>query len=1041
MTKYRIRQKNGRVIGPFALNQLQELMQKGHIQGNEDAQVYPTGDWKLISLHDFYENLKNTKNHTPSDSDVGEQTFVLDLSKLKLEKNLSELDELEDDIPTPEAPNTETIKMEEETTVLPMNEEKKVSKPVIEEVEEEIEREDKTLINPVAQEEIAKLKRQQEAEDKRQREAEEKARLEEEARKLELEVRRAKDADQSTQMIRLDDIKYELIESASEEEKKIKKIEKQIKKKKKLEDDADEEVEENSGKDKKKKILIVIATLIILYVFMFPEDESKKKPKFVHIDPQVEFPIPYDKADSQRSKIEFEKAMKLFVQGDYISIIKSGILFKSSYENNLENTEALGMLVRSFAEQMKDANEKRPELTQILFNLIQAKRPYLAKDPNGVIGINLFYMSINKIAAAEDVVSKYLKVYPQNPPQDLFAIYLDTLLKLGKLDKARQFRIPLVKAPQKNQYTYDALINYALLNQEFEDANNYADEALKRFPNDPGFYLRKAEMLLRDNKVAEIEPYLAKVDELNFGFNKIIRAKYFQIIGLIYAYKGDVKNATKYIQGSLKVIDSVDLRMKLADLSVSSSGDGETDKLILESKSMKLLNQSKEVLSKRNYELALSLAAKATDIYPGYIPSEIHLSKVQMQLGLIEQSLNTLRALAKKYPEDNNISIALVEAYIETYKFNDAKNLIGVLSASELKNTAQFAAVNGKLYIKMGDSLQAITWLKNAMNLNPLDDSVIFLLTEMLLKRSNFDAARQLLNRCMELDPLNPDYRIAYSKIVYEMQDDQAAVGYLLGLLDDFVDNPKILSEIAIFYYRSGKVKDFLAYKEKLEKLPNKDASLYDFLIRAALLDEKYDEIPKIVDELLRIEPGDINAMMTAGRVLFENGKLVEAAKWFKRIQDRLDTYPKVQYYIAMIKFLSGDLAGAKIDVEKDLKANGENDADLTLLGKISVAQGELVEAENYFKKAQKINPRAYEALVGLADISTKRNNFDLALDLYKKAQNIKPEEAIVHKKIGDVFRLLGQGALAVESYKMYLEMNPDASDKRNVESYINLMN
>jgi tetratricopeptide (TPR) repeat protein len=77
---------------------------------------------------------------------------------------------------------------------------------------------------------------------------------------------------------------------------------------------------------------------------------------------------------------------------------------------------------------------------------------------------------------------------------------------------------------------------------------------------------------------------------------------------------------------------------------------------------------------------------------------------------------------------------------------------------------------------------------------------------------------------------------------------------------------------------------------------------------------------------------------------------------------------------------------------------------------------------------------------MGLADISTKRNNFDLALDLYKKAMNVKGDEPLIHKKIGDVYRLLGQGALAVESYKLYLEMNPEASDKSQIESYINLM-
>ena len=292
----------------------------------------------------------------------------------------------------------------------------------------------------------------------------------------------------------------------------------------------------------------------------------------------------------------------------------------------------------------------------------------------------------------------------------------------------------------------------------------------------------------------------------------------------------------------------------------------------------------------------------------------------------------------------------------------------------------------------------------------------------------------------MELDPVNIDYRIAYSKIVYEQQDDSSAIGYLLGLLNEFGENPRILSEIAVFYYRAGKIKDFQVYKEKLEKLPTKDKSLYEFLIRAALLDERFDEIPNLVEQLIAIEPGQLEAMMTAGRVLYENGKLVEAAKWFKRIQEKLETYPKVQYYIAKIKYLSKDFDGAMKDVEADLKANGDNDADLTLMAQIFVEKGDLILAENMYKKSQKINPKNFDALMGLADLSTKRNNFDLALDLYKKAMIEKGDQPIIHKKIGDVYRLLGQGALAVESYKLYLEMNPEAPDKSQIQSYINLM-
>ena len=1059
MTKYRIRLKNGRVIGPFAIDQLQELKAKGHIQGTEEAQVFPTGDWTPISNFEFYPNLMKEKKNSELAQAPKEETFVIDLAKLRNQKNKKEIEEIDIEEHAPVESVTETIQLHtplkeaSANTSFEIELDNQLAQATIEidDIKSDValgdeSRTDKTTINPIAQKDLERIRKEKKDEEQKLRDEEEQKKQDEIEQKRIEDARKLIESDESTQMIKLDSLKNELILVAQEEEKVIEKVEKEIRKRKRKEEEENnrEEDDEESpevAKKKKKKLLVMLAIGFILYAVFFPGDEVKpSRPPFKHLEPVVEFPVPFDRADSKRAKIDFDKARILFARGDYQSIVGAGILLKNSYENNIESEEIVSLLVRAYAEQLQYSRLDKQSNALVIFNMIQSKRPFLAKDPNGVIGLNLFYMAINKPEAAADVVSRYLKLYPKNVTQDLFAVYLQTLLKLGRLDLAKQFSEALVKAPDKNRYSLDALIELSLLNQESEQAMEYVNEGIKKFPHLVGFYLKKADLLLREKKFKEVEPLLNKSLDLGLEHNDLTRAKYFHTKGLLVAQEGDVKKATAYFAKSLEIEDSTELRMRLADLAGGEDIQNETDKLIAESKSIKLLNQAKDFFEKRSYELAVSYAARASDAFPGYIPAELFLAKVQLRLGLAKQALKTLEDLIKKYPEDRNINLAMIDAYIETYKFNDAKTRIGVLSGSDFKNSYEFASANGRLYLQMSDPLQAISWFRNSINMNPLNDEDIYWLATLLIKRANFDAARILLNKCMELDPINVDYRIAYSKIVYEQQDDLAAIGYLLGLMNEFGENPKIMAEIAIFYYRAGKIKDFQAYKEKLEKLPTKDKSLYEFLIKAALLDERYAEIPELVENLLRIEPGELEAMMTVGKVLFEDGKLVEAAKWFKRIQDKLETYPKVQYYIAKIKFLSKDYDAALKDVEADLKANGDNDADLTLIAQIYIEKGDLTQAENLFKKAQKINPKAFESLMGLADISTKRNNFDLALDLYKKAMNVKGDEPIIHKKIGDVYRLLGQGALAVESYKLYLEMNPEAPDKNQIESYINLM-
>ena len=69
--------------------------------------------------------------------------------------------------------------------------------------------------------------------------------------------------------------------------------------------------------------------------------------------------------------------------------------------------------------------------------------------------------------------------------------------------------------------------------------------------------------------------------------------------------------------------------------------------------------------------------------------------------------------------------------------------------------------------------------------------------------------ARINLAKAIELDPLNIDYKVVWAKILYELESSDTAIGYLRDLLKEHPDNPKILADIAIYYYKSGQINDF----------------------------------------------------------------------------------------------------------------------------------------------------------------------------------------------------------------------------------------
>lgn len=1066
MTKYRLRLTNGRVMGPFDLNQIHDLKLKGHIQGQEEAQVFPLGEWKPLRSFDFYQDLMD-ENRTAVLPKSEDATFVIDLSHIRKKKNENDLENISLDDHAPRDHVSETIRISSPSltpvargnTAVTISEE--IELPVAEDSG------DKTLINPVAQEELRRMREEQAAEERRLRE-------EEEARIKALEAQKEKSRStkhelvvsphDATQVITLGN-KTELLNLAQNQELVIADEVQAFLQKRREEEGEDEEEEEeetldsadDEKKKKRKKLFIVVAALAILYTLLFPGDDEDSKPKFRHINPAIVFPIPFDKKDTKLAASFYQQGRDTYILGTYPHLITAGGFFHKSVINDFDNVPAYSMMIRTYAEQLRFSKQKLTDAVT-LFKAIQLKKQFILHDPDGVVGMNLFFMAIDKPEAAVDVVNKYLALYPKKVTQDLFAANLTSLMKVGQIDKAKDFFLALSKQKDRTKFALEAMIHYHLLNQEPDEAMKLADEGIKRFPNSNLFMLTKAELLLQKKETKLIPQILSAVEKRQIEYNDIYRAKFFEVMGLYLALKNKVKEATQFLKRSLLVYETSDLRVKLAELEKTGVSK-DADAIIGQSQATVNLLEARKFANQKNYLLAMSAAARATDASPGHVPSELFLAKMQMKLGMAADSIKTLEKLIARQGDDKSVNLALIEAYTDSYKFKEARNRIAVISGPPLRNTWEYASVNARLYQKSGDVLKAIAWYKSAINANPLSDADIYQLAEIFLKRKNFPQARALLNNAMELDPVNPDYRVSYARLLYELEDDQAAIGYLLGLMNDFGENPKILGEIATFYYRSGKIKDFQDYKAKLEKLPTRDKALYEFLIKAALLDERYAEVPGLVEELLKIEPGDLEAMMTAGKILFENNKLLDAALWFKRVYQSMPTYPKVLYYIARVKFILGEVddpvsedgkavvdengdkrLGALSLVKNDMKENGESDIGLVFMAEIFTRKGDLIQAENHYKKAQKINPNSYEALLGLADISTRRNNFDLALDLYKKAMKLRNDEPILHKRIGDVYRLLGQGKLAIESYKLYLEMDPETSDKSQIEKYINLM-
>ncbi len=416
------------------------------------------------------------------------------------------------------------------------------------------------------------------------------------------------------------------------------------------------------------------------------------------------------------------------------------------------------------------------------------------------------------------------------------------------------------------------------------------------------------------------------------------------------------------------------------------------------------------------------------------------MSSLQVKRSFFKEAIETLEGLYDKHPHNPEVVFGLIDAYIESYKFDKVKKMFNILANSDLRRDPSYYSKMAKYFVYKDEFRGAVLWLQESINKNPLDDKNIYELAKMFIRYRKYQQAKILLKKAIDLDPSDVDYRVSYADILYETDSSSAAIGYLYDVLKDFPDNAKILSAIGIYYYRSGQIKMFNSTKEKLLSIPDQDPALFEFLVKAAKIDQKYEDVIKYANKLIELNPGDLQTRMFLGQIYLEMSRYAEAVNQFNAVKDRLETYPKLQYFMSKLNLLIGKLDEAKELAQKEIDGNPDSIDGYLLMAEILKKEEKYIEAEKMYKKAQRINPKNVDVLVGLAYISFMKSQYEIALDLFQKAKRFEPNRAETYKLLGDVYRKIGQSSLAVESYKMFLELSPKTRYKENLENYIRMM-
>jgi tetratricopeptide (TPR) repeat protein len=183
-----------------------------------------------------------------------------------------------------------------------------------------------------------------------------------------------------------------------------------------------------------------------------------------------------------------------------------------------------------------------------------------------------------------------------------------------------------------------------------------------------------------------------------------------------------------------------------------------------------------------------------------------------------------------------------------------------------------------------------------------------------------------------------------------------------------------------------------------------------------------------------RVSPDSADANVHLGRVLFEQGRIDEAARHYRKAVELGPVYARAWLGLGLVRKAQGKLEEARSHYERALDLNPQL-ADGHFFLAVALEQREEIEQAIYhYREAVRLYPTYLLALINLGNLLTRIGEVEEAIHSYRRALQVEPELKEAHFNLASALSEQGQTEEAIAHYRRAIDLAPDS-----INSYLNL--
>ena len=457
------------------------------------------------------------------------------------------------------------------------------------------------------------------------------------------------------------------------------------------------------------------------------------------------------------------------------------------------------------------------------------------------------------------------------------------------------------------------------------------------------------------------------------------------------------------------------------------------------------------LMNEKNHETALNYTEQSLQIWPKWIHAHLQRAQILQHLNQNKKALEVYQAVLKKHPEHLKAKVLLGKLYYHSFKetlkaiplLTDAvkrkKLLHPLLKASALAILAEY-------FMKQGQSKKALDMAKASFRLNSRNEKIRRLLSqlggredvsksresssafvtvaEQFIRSGNYLAAHAELKAALDRNPKDASLSFLLAQCLWKLHRPQNALFYLNQTLKhrpDFVDAYILQADYLSRQFEYAAAQRALKKAQRIEK--KNHLVFYGY----ALLSFRQNDLKatrQFAELALKIYSLHTKSLVLIGKVFFKKGNLEKASQYvIKAIELDFTMEEAHSLYIKILAKLQGKDAAVHY-IQSLIKEYPYVENYLISLAEILNEEQRYEDALAQYKTAHSISPKNKEALMGMGHVYKSLDKPDEAIQSYFSAALLNPSDAEPILSAGLLYMGYRRYHEAIRQFKRVLRIN-----------------